>query len=95
MACLPTARLVILFDGSRVWIVFGDLQAPSFADVNEDGFLEVILGAADGGVYVLSGLTGLDMPGFPFYTQVPFPPCFPPELYEAYDWSSSPLSIRT
>ena len=71
------------------------MKAPSFADVNEDGFLEVILGAADGGVYVLSGLTGLDMSGFPFYTQVPFPPCSPPMVYKVYIGSGSPRSIRT
>ena len=50
------------------------LQAPTFADVNADGELEVLLGGTSGAIFALSGISGEDSRNFPFYTQVP---CFP------------------
>ncbi len=46
------------------------LQAPTFADVNDDGHLEILISAISGAVYVMDR-NGRDVKNFPFYTQVP------------------------
>lgn len=46
------------------------LQAPTFADVNDDGLLEVLMGGTNGAIYVLMGDSGQNAPNFPVYAQV-------------------------
>ena len=46
------------------------MQAATFADIDSDGMLEILVASANGAVYVLEGRTGRDSPNFPFYTQV-------------------------
>ena len=46
------------------------MQAPTFADVDADGELEVLLGTTSGAIYVLRGNSGETAPNFPIYSQV-------------------------
>ena len=52
-------------------VTFCLLQAPSFADVNGDGYLEILTSSVSGAVYVMDR-HGRDLRNFPFYTQVSF-----------------------
>lgn len=45
-------------------------QAPTFADVNGDGELEVLLGSTDGGIHALRAKTGTNAEHFPVWAQV-------------------------
>ena len=48
------------------------VQAPTFADVNGDGHLEILVGSLSGAIFVLDR-AGRDVENFPFYTQVAQP----------------------
>lgn len=52
---LHTKAPVVLTDANGAPICFGDFSAPHSADVNEDGFLDLVCGWADGKVRWLSG----------------------------------------
>lgn len=59
-------------EGTELWerhLGSAITQAATFADVNGDGLLEILIASTSGAIHVLEGISGRDTANFPFYTQ--------------------------